>query len=247
MSPTDAPLVVQNELQSLAPSAIIELYQLHLTKDINGIDSILYYHAGTNELKQDIIFNSQTYSAVPCKVEGFSKSSKGLLPRPSFTVANANSAISNLIILYNPLRAKFVRVRTCRKFLDAANFTGGNASADPTAIFEPSAANSSESADVWYIDRVSSENKTAVQFELTSKLDLFNLQLPTRQILEYCPWKYRGQQCGYTGTAYFDINDDSVGSEDDDICGHRYTSCRVRHPVPTPLPFGGFPSARLQM
>ena len=250
---TTAPLAIQEQLQSLAPSAIVTLYQLHLTKDINGIDEILYYHANTNEVHKNIIFQGLTYSAVPCKVDGFSKSTRGTLPRPTFKIANANGAVSALILLYNPLRAKLIRIRTCKKFLDGANFDTSSATLaeqgitpDPSAIFEPSGVNN-ESGDIWYIDRVAQEDKNTVSFELTSKLDLQNVKLPTRQILEYCPWKYRGTQCGYTGTAYFDINDGSVGSSADDICGHRYNSCRLRHPSPTPLPFGGFPGSRLQM
>ena len=229
------PQSIQEQLQSLEPSAIIELFQLQLTAAVNGIDTTFYYHAGTNELSADIVFNQITYTAFPIEVEGFEVTSKGTLPRPTMRVANANNAISALLVLYNPLQAKVTRIRTCKKFLDAVNFSGGNATADPTAKFED---------EIWYIDRVANENPQAVEFELTSKLDLTNLALPRRQVLEHCPWQYRGAECGYRGRRYFDLNDRATNAANDQ-CGKRYTSCALRFTSGL-LPFGGFPGARLQ-
>jgi len=229
------PLAIQREIQKLEPSAIIELFEMKLTENINGISTTFRYHAGTNQLRNDIVFNGKTYEAAPIEVDGFEVTTKGSLPRPSMKVANANSAISALIILYNPLKAEVKRIRTCKKFLDSANFSGTNPSADPTAKFED---------EIWYIDRVASENPELVEFELTSKLDLMNLALPRRQVLEHCPWQYRGSECGYRGTRYFDLNDDST-TKANDSCAKRYTSCAKRFRK-GPLPFGGFPGARLQ-
>lgn len=230
------PQSIQEQIQSLEPSAIIELFSLQLTQAVNGVDSTFYYHAGTNELTADVVFNGITYVAYPIEVEGFQMSAKGTLPRPLMKIANANSAISSLLVLYNPLQAKVTRIRTCKKFLDAVNFADGNPSADPTAKFED---------EIWYIDRVATESPQVVEFELTSKLDLTNLALPKRQVLEHCPWIYRGTECGYTGTAYFDLNDKPTTAAND-VCAKRYTSCTKRFPTGK-LPFGGFPGARLQM
>jgi lambda family phage minor tail protein L len=229
------PQSIQEQIQSLEPSAIIELFELKLTEEINGTNQTFYYHAGTNELSANVIFNGLTYVAYPIEVDGFELTTKGTLPRPSMKISNADSAISALILLFNPLQAKVTRIRTCKKFLDAANFSGGNATADPSAKFED---------EIWYIDRVANENPELVEFELTSKLDLTNLALPRRQILEHCPWQYRGSECGYIGTASFDINDNPVSSSQDN-CGKRYSSCVKRFPTGL-LPFGGFPGARLQ-
>ena len=217
---------IQEQIQMLEPSAVIELFQLHLTADVNGADVVYYYHAGTNEIYGNIVFNSITYSAVPCQMEGFKKTTTGTLPRPTFTIANANNAISSLLSAYNPLNAKVVRIQTCKKFLDASNFSSGtNATADPTAVFAVD--------DNWYIDRVASENMNTVQFELSTKMDLMNIRLPRRQVLEHCPWVFKGTECTYAGS--------------DATCGHKYSDCVAKFPGNTDLPFGGFPSARLQM
>ena len=232
------PQSIQEQLQSLEPSAIIELFELELTEAVNGIDQTYYYHAGTNELTANVTFNGQEYTATAIEVDVFQASSKGVLPRPSMRIGNTGNAISALLLVYNPLQAKVTRIQTCKKFLDAVNFTGGtNATADPTAKFED---------QIYYIDRVANENPQLVEFELSSKLDLINVALPRRQVMEYCPWVYREEStCGYNGTKYFDINNNPT-TEANDVCGKRYTSCTLRFPEGD-LPFGGFPGARLQI
>ena len=99
-------------------------------------------------------------------------------------------------------------------------------------------------------------------FELTGKINMQNLRLPKRQIVEYCPWKYRspadnaaGQagsvECGYKGSKCFDVNDNELTGSDKkslDKCGHKYSSCLVRFSGKKQIvPFGGFLNARLQM
>ena len=174
-----ASAAISPELQSLEPSAVIELFKLTFNKAVNGLteddaDVVFYYHAGTNEVKTNIIFNGISYTPLPVKVTGFNKTTKGTLPRPKFEIANTNSAISALILLNNPIHAELLRIKTCKKFLDAENFTSGsNSSADPTAIFEAD--------DRWYVDRVVNENPVTVVFELTGKIDMTNLRLPKRR------------------------------------------------------------------
>ena len=49
---------ISEEIQKLEPSAVIELFELKLTSAVNGIDSTFYYHAGTNGISSNIVFNS---------------------------------------------------------------------------------------------------------------------------------------------------------------------------------------------
>ena len=248
---------ISEEIQKLEPSAIIELFELKLTPEINGVTetTTYYYHAGTNELKSNIVFGGVTYVAAPVQVRGFDKKTKGTLPRPTFSVANADNAITNLMLLYSPLNAELKRIQTCKKFLDPVNFSGNtNATADSSAIFQTD--------DIWYIDRVAAETPEIVTFELTARINLQNLRLPKRQIVEFCPWKYRspadaalGQagsvECGYKGSKCFDANDNELTGDDKqalDKCGHRYSSCLLRFNEKLgKVPFGGFLNARLQM
>ena len=112
------------ELLRLAPTAVIDLFEVYLTPAMNdGPEVTLYYHAGKNGLTEDIKFNNQTYSAVPVEVDGFEFSARGTLPRPTLKVANVNNAITLLMLTYNPLGAKVQRIRTFSKFIDTSAFS----------------------------------------------------------------------------------------------------------------------------
>lgn len=112
-----------------------------------------------------------------------------------------------------------------------------NPTADPTAEYP---------RDIYYIDRRSAETRDYVEFELASATDLAGVRLPRRQIVQNCcSWRYRGAECGYTGTSYFNINDVAVGSLSLDVCGKRLSSCRARFGSNAELPYGGFPAAGL--
>lgn len=112
-----------------------------------------------------------------------------------------------------------------------------NPTADPSAEFPQ---------DIFYIDRKSVETSEIVEFELAPAMDITGVMLPRRQIIQnICPWRYRGSECGYTGTNYFDVTDVPVGSAGLDVCGKRLTSCKLRFGQYAELPFGGFPVAGL--
>ena len=53
---------------------------------------------------------------------------------------------------------------------------------------------------VYYIDRVSSENNILVTFELASPMDVEGAKLPARNVIgQYCVWKYQGRAEGLGG------------------------------------------------
>lgn len=236
---------LMRELHDLEPSSIIELFQLRLTQEVNGGDVRYYYHAGTNELVDDIVFNNVGYAAAPIEASGFDATTKGTLPRPRLKVANVNHAISRILQVYNPLRAEVRRIRTCVRFLDDVNFAdGSNPNADPDAMI-------GGGPEIWYIDRVVAETPQLVEFELVGSLDLTNLRLPSRQVVEHCPWLYRGHHCGWSGRKY-DINNNKTSNADEDQCAKTLKACETRffgtkrRGGTNRLPFGGFPGARLQ-
>jgi lambda family phage minor tail protein L len=230
------PQTITSEIQKLAPSAIVELFQLDLT--MFG-DQIYYFHAGTNELKQSVTWQGQEYVPYPIQVSGFEFTAGGQLPRPKLIASNALGTITFLILAFQDLLgAKVTRKRTMVKYLDAVNFDGGtNPSADPTAEFPD---------DIYYVQMKMNENPEYVEFELSASFDVQGVKLPRRQIVQnVCPWKYRGPECGYTGTNYFNAIDQPVGNLNQDVCGKRLTSCRLRFGQFAELPFGGFPAAGL--
>ncbi len=227
---------LSSEIQSLSPSAVIELFVLDASA-IGG--DVFRFHAGTNALRGKLIWQAKEYLPFPVQVSGFEFSGTGQLPRPKIVVANLTGVMTTLLLeLDDLLGAKFTRKRTLAKFLDGANSpSGSNPTADPTAEFAD---------DIFFVDRKISENRDIVEFELASSFDLQGVKLPRRQIIQnICPWKYRGAECGYTGSSFFDANDIPVGSIAQDACGKRLSSCKARFGQNAELPFGGFPAAGL--
>lgn len=230
------PLSITSELQKLEPNAIIELYVLDATSFDGGI---YYFHSGLNGLSQLIKWQGQEYAAFPVDITGFEFTAGGQIPRPKMLVSNVTGFITALILQYQDmLGAKIIRKRTMKKYLDADNFAGGvNPDADPTAEFPD---------DIYYVERKVTENKEVVEFELCASFDVQGVKLPKRQIIQnICPWKYRGTECGYAGTNYFDTKDNAVATVGLDVCGKRLSSCEARFGQFNELPFGGFPAAAL--
>jgi lambda family phage minor tail protein L len=230
---------VYEDLSVLAPNAIVELFQLHLDATLHGSSDIYYFHNGVNaDVTGNVVWNGQPYVRLPLEATGFDYSSTGSLPRPKLTVSNIGSSITTLLLQVNLITAgndlggaKVVRIRTLKKYLD------GQPGADPHAKFPD---------EIWYVDRKSNENRAVVEFELASKFDLVGVMLPRRQIIaNVCQWVYRGGECGYTGSNYWNTQDQVVGNSASDACGKRISSCKLRFGSTAELPFGSFPGAGL--
>jgi lambda family phage minor tail protein L len=230
---------VYEDLSVLEPNAIIELFQLHLDATLHGSSDIYYFHNGVNAaVTGNVVWNGQSYVRLPLEATGFDYSSSGSLPRPKLAVSNIGSSITTLLLQVNLITAgndlggaKVVRIRTLKKYLD------GEAGADPHAKFPD---------EIWYVDRKSNENRAVVEFELASKFDLVGVMLPRRQIIaNVCQWVYRGGECGYTGSNYWNTQDQVVGTLALDACGKRISSCKLRFGETAELPFGSFPGAGL--
>ena len=229
-------MAIQAEIQSLSPSAELELFVMDLTSIPGG--SLQFFHAGTNGLLANVVWQGNTYTPLPIYAEGFDLVTKGSLPRPRLKVANINGMFSSDVSLNNDLLGIVItRKRTCVKYLDAVNFPGGvNATADPNQHFQD---------DIWFINRKVNETRYVIEWELESTFDLNGVRLPFRQVVQNsCPWVYRGADCGYTGTNYYDATDTAttVGG---DVCGKRLSSCKLRWGATAQLPFGGFPGAKV--
>jgi lambda family phage minor tail protein L len=216
-----------SDLQSIAPSAIIELFQLELNAAQHGVNETYYFHAGTNATGSngDIVWNGQAYLAFPIEATEFEYTGTGSLPRPKLRVSNIYGTITGLILsLPNGLEgAKVTRIRTLARYIDGVNFPGGTnplGTPDPTAEFP---------REIYYIDRKASENRDLIEFELAAAFDLVGVRAPKRQCVgNVCQWAYRGPECGYTGNAFFNFNDVPVAAIGQDVCGKRLRSCELR-------------------
>jgi lambda family phage minor tail protein L len=225
---------IAQDITQLEVSGKIEL----LVIDTTTVGGLVYrFVNGTNALSQAVVWQGQTYQPFPIEATGFEVQSSGPMPRPKLVVSNVLSLIGALIRDFKRLEGcKVTRKRTLIKYLDAVNFPGGiNPTADPAAEYPD---------DIYYIDRVASRNKTRVQWDLASPLDLAGVQLPRRQIhARLCTWAYRSSDCGYAGGAVATADDVATGNLALDSCGHRLASCKLRFGQYAELPFGGFPGA----
>ena len=221
------------------------MFELHLDNALHGSTDVYRWHSGVNEqVTGNIVWNGNTYLRIPIQAEGFEFRNTGTLPRPTLTVANTDSSVTTILLLVNATTtgndlagAEVRRIRTLKKFLDAANFSGGNSDADPYA---------SMPEERYFIDRKTSESREAVVFELASKFDLAGQKIPKRQcIANVCQWEYRSSECSYTGSNFFDINDNAAATLADDVCGKRLSSCKLRFGSAGELPFGSFPGVGL--
>ena len=169
-----------SDVQSINPSAIIELFTLQLDSSLHGATTTYYFHSGSNlNANNKIKWQTVEYLRFPIQASGFAFQ-KGQLPRPKLVVSNATGLISAILLTVNETTAgndltgaKVTRIRTLAKFIDAANFADGtNATADPTAEFP---------REIYSVDRKSSENREVVEFELAAPTDLAGVRIPKRQ------------------------------------------------------------------
>lgn len=225
--------MIESDVQQLTPGAIVELWELNAT-NIGG--GILRFQ-GQQDGK--IWWQALDYDAWPVNGEGFERTSDQQ-PTPKFRVGNVDRSITILCQQFEDMvGATLTRRRTFAKYLDAVNFPGGNASADPTKEFPP---------ELWFIERKAAESFDAVEFELSSALDFNGVKLPRRQIIAnqcIAASAYRGPLCNYTGPPVADELDQPTSNPLLDKCGGRLASCKLRQWPDGVLNFVGFPAAGL--
>ena len=146
--------------------------------------TVFLFHAGNNMKDSgDIVWQSNTYSRMPCKAEGFKYSGKGLLPRPTLIFSNLLGTITTIILRVHKTtpfidlqRAKVTRRRTLSRFLDATNFPS---SVNPYGTPDASAE---QPREVYFIDKKTTENRNIVEFEMVSSFDLAGVGAPKKLV-----------------------------------------------------------------
>lgn len=245
--------MLTSDFQKLSVTGLVTLYELDATKLGAGIfrwhghvssdswriiDGTVIDDGAT--VKRDIIWQGQTYSPMPIQTDGLEVRGDGKASTPSLALANningVQGAISALCLQYDDFAgARLTVINTMAKYLDAANFTNGN----------PQAANEYRK-QVWFVEAKTSENRSAVVFELSNPVDLEGSRIPSREITNYCHWgvhnRYRGQECKYMGVARFTKEGRPTSDSKLDQCGSRLSDCRLRNNEGN---FGGYPSSSL--
>lgn len=193
---------------------VVELFELDL-RDLEAVDDASqerYYF--TNQVLPDgskikwrrndnaSSTSTVTYEPLPIAATNFERTTKGQIPTPELTVSNIFGAWSELVEdLDDLIGARIVRRRTLFKHLV------GQSSENLNSYFP---------SDIFYIERKIREDNVSITFQLASPLDLEGLQLPKRIITQnYCVWKYKGAECGYSGPPVADAFNGDLGDTGD--------------------------------
>lgn len=237
-------MTLSADLQSTAPGALVSLFQLDL-RPVGG--DILYFSTSLDKQGSpagytEVVLDGEAYTFYPILVKGFEKRMDGPAPRPSMSISNVNNLVTQLMRQHgNLIRAKLTRIRTLAQYLD------GGLTPDPSQIMQP---------DVFIVSRKAAHNKISVEFELRSALDLEGTMIPKRVVLRTCSARTRiwdpvaedfvydtsVMQCPFTGSDYFDEQDQIVGLPTQERFSKTLACCENRFPG-QPLPFHGFPAA----
>jgi len=117
-------------LQEINPGSIIELFTIELNTALHGSNTIYRFHNGANmDADGEVVWAGNSYLRFPIECTGFEFGSTGTLPRPRISISNIFGTITaimqdiNTTTVGNDLNgAKFTRIRTLARFLDAVNF-----------------------------------------------------------------------------------------------------------------------------
>lgn len=225
------------ELQGIAPSAIIELFELKLDPVLHGASTTYRFHAGVSRnASGEVVWAGNAYTRMPVEAEGFEWNGSGSLPRPKLRVSNLLGTITALLLtLPRGLDgAKVTRIRTLARYLDAVNFAGGVSpySPDPQAEMP---------REIYYIDRKTTESRDVIEFEMAAAFDLQGIRGPKRQVIQnICQWRYRSYDsttssfdythvdCPYVATNYFKADNSVTTTPAEDACSKSIDSCELR-------------------
>jgi|TARA_R110000824_G_scaffold181108_1_gene361845 lambda family phage minor tail protein L len=229
---------VQNEASKLEPSTLIELFEIDVSdiligdklektlKSDNSFNvnlkqhNIFRFHNNLTMTSTNIVFQGNTYIAMPVASAGYESNSKGTAATPKLSMAVKDDGVPEFKILKSLMKdlddlvgARVTRIRTFAKFLDASNWSDqtdkilkAESDPDPYAFFPP---------DVYFVDRKSLETNTMMTLELASFINYEKLKIPQRILnARRCPWTYRGEGCCYENKALaesqgFGIHDDA--------------------------------------
>jgi lambda family phage minor tail protein L len=174
----------------------------------------VYNYDGSNndllfaEWDTDITYAAETYTRFPIKHDFVSENIQGEVDSLKIYVGNASRAIQYYLENYD-LRGKKVRIR----------MVWANQLADTDAYMD----------EIYYVDSYTAA-QDVVEFTLTSKFDLLNIEIPKRRYSRnYCGWNFKGTECAYAGA--------------ETACNKTFGRCRE---LENQERFGGFPSVPMR-
>jgi lambda family phage minor tail protein L len=176
------------------PSSILEFFLIYYNYPEDDF-SFVAISPSSNGIETGIIWQGIQYLPMPIEGEAFRTIGEQELPRPKIRISNKDFFISRYIAKFGDLTgARVIRKRVFARFLDDANFDGGNP-------FGGEDVDNGLPDEIYYISHKTVENKSILEFQLATPLDMENYKIPNRAgYSRYCSWIYRGYGCRYAGT-----------------------------------------------
>ncbi|OUT96575.1 MAG: hypothetical protein CBB96_01345 [Gammaproteobacteria bacterium TMED36] len=145
-----------------------------------------------------IVFDGNTYYALPMEMTDLSINTEGVQNRPTLTIANVDSILRKSSIFQNAndggidgianfkledlIGKRITKRSTLKKYL---NIDTSNVSTRAVVEYPKR---------VHIFDRIKQKTSDIVIFELANPFDLEKVNLPGRQVIgKYCPWAYQGR------------------------------------------------------
>lgn len=225
---------LKTELQQLVADALILLYELRPPSGMNFAP--LRFTASGNG--QPLTFQGQVYEPWAVEASGFESSNKGPVARPKLSISNVamlpdGSPVRGLFTALVQQHQGLVGWTVIRRVTYAKYLAGGALAGSPEMHPE----------EIWLINRREADDGSTLVFELRSVLDMSGRSAPGVLVTRYCPAhvRYRGPDCGYLGTAMFDVHDRPTTDPTLDACSKCLSGCRLRGNLDN---FAGFPGMR---
>ncbi|HNV61411.1 MAG TPA: DUF2163 domain-containing protein [Candidatus Cloacimonas acidaminovorans] len=174
---------------------------LYTIFDYDGAGSNLYFA----ESDTNIIFDGITYQKFPIKHSEIGENSSGEIDSFDVQISNVSRFMQAYLEAYDFRGKKIEIMLVWADRLDEAE---------------------NKIKFTFYIDSYNA-NEKVVNFKLTSKFDLLDVQLPFGTYnRNYCRWRFKSSECGYTGT----------------VTSCKKTKQECRDVMNNVLRYGGFPS-----
>lgn len=219
-------MTFNNKVEQNTVQGFITLYEL----DARKLGGEIYRFHGHND--GAITWQGNDYQPISIKADGLEMRSDGKASSPTLVIHNDIGGVAGALRVL------------CLRFGD---FAGARLKVIHTlAEYLNSTDEQNYKVQHWYIEQKTNEANATTTFELSNPVDFEGLKIPVRQITNYCHWavcgRYRGEECGYLGTAMFTAGGKPTDDPSKDGCGGAMHECQVRDNVGS---FGGFPASSL--
>lgn len=154
--------------QDLKKSSVESPYIEMIRVDGSTIDQSILFN-WTQSSDMSFQFGGVTYEPFPYQITG-AEVTTGQAPRPKLTLSNVTKVVQPFIQRFQGLKGvKVMRIRTLAKYLD----NGPSADSSQTLPIE-----------VFYVNAMTRMDRSTVEFELVTEMDLPHAKLPAAQALK---------------------------------------------------------------